>query len=44
VLLVEFTAADIACIPTGTDGKFRLRKFTVVGEKDITALTPEAAR
>ena len=38
ILIVEFTAADIACIPTCTDGKFRLRKFTVVGEKDISAL------
>jgi len=38
VLLVEFTAADIACIPTATDGKFRLHRCTVVGEKDVSAL------
>ena len=37
VLLVEFVAADIACIPTATDGKFRLRRCTVVGEKDVSA-------
>ena len=43
VLILEFTAADVACIPTGTDGKFRLHRATVVGEKDITALvaTPD---
>jgi hypothetical protein len=35
ILLVEFTAADIACIPTATDGKFRLHRCTVVGEKDL---------
>jgi hypothetical protein len=34
--LVEFTAKDIACIPTATDGKFRLRKCRVVKELDIT--------
>ena len=38
VLLVEFTAQDIAAIPTATDGKFRLHRCTVVGEKDITDL------
>ena len=37
VLLVEFTAADIACIPTATDGKFRLHRCRVVGEKDVSA-------
>jgi uncharacterized protein YjbI with pentapeptide repeats len=37
VLLVEFTAADIACIPTATDGKFRLHRCTVVAEKDVSA-------
>ena len=45
VLIVAFTAADIACIPTCTDGKFRLHRCTVVSEKDITALVaqPEKA-
>jgi hypothetical protein len=38
VLLVEFTAADIACIPTATDGMFRLHRCKVVGEKDISDL------
>jgi hypothetical protein len=37
VLLVEFTAADIACIPTATDGKFRLHRCTVAAEKDVSA-------
>jgi hypothetical protein len=37
VLLVEFTAADIACIPTATDGKFRLHRCTVVADKDVSA-------
>jgi hypothetical protein len=36
VLLVEFTANDIACIPTATDGKMRLHRCKVVGEKDIS--------
>jgi hypothetical protein len=38
VMVVEFTAADIACVPIASDGKFRLHRCTVVGEKDITAL------
>ena len=38
VLIVEFTAKDIAAIPTVTDGKFRLHKCKVVGEKDVSAL------
>ena len=32
VLVVEFTAADIAAIPTATDGKFRCHRVTVVDE------------
>ena len=36
VFIAEFTAADIAAIPTATDGKFRVRKCTIVGEKDLT--------
>jgi len=35
ILIVEFEAADIACIPSGTDGKFRLHKCSVVAEKTI---------
>jgi hypothetical protein len=46
VLVVEFTAQDIAAIPTATDGKFRLHRCTVVAEKDISAhvALPEAVR
>jgi hypothetical protein len=48
VLIAEFSAADIACVPTATDGKFRVRRCAIVGEKDISALIckpekPEAA-
>ena len=35
ILIVEFEAADIAAIPIATDGKFRLHRCTVVGEKDL---------
>jgi len=35
ILIVEFTAADIACIPHATDGKFRLHRCKVIGEKVI---------
>ena len=35
ILIVEFTAKDIACIPVATDGKFRLIKCRVIGEKDL---------
>ena len=40
VLIVEFAAKDIACIPHATDGKFRLHRCDVVGEKqlDLVAL------
>lgn len=38
ILIVEFTAADIACIPVGTDGKIRLHRCRVVGEKDLVEL------
>jgi hypothetical protein len=40
VLIVEFEAKDIACIPTATDGKFRLHRCEVIAEKtlDLTAL------
>jgi hypothetical protein len=38
ILLVEFTADDIAAIPHGTGGKFRVHRLTVVGEKDLTEL------
>ena len=35
ILIVEFEAKDIACIPTATDGKFRLHRCDVVAEKQI---------
>ena len=38
ILLVEFTAADIACIPMASDGKFRVHRCDVVGEKDLAEL------
>jgi hypothetical protein len=33
-LVAEFTRADIACVPTGSDGKFRLHRCAIVAEKD----------
>jgi hypothetical protein len=46
ILIVEFTAKDIAAIPTGTDGKFRLHRCKVVAEKDAAVLVaqPEVAK
>jgi hypothetical protein len=38
ILIVEFEAKDIACIPTATNGKFRLHRCDVVGEKDLVEL------
>ena len=38
ILVMEFTAADIAAIPTATDGKFRVRRCRWVGEKDLKEL------
>ena len=38
ILVCEFTASDIAAIPTATDGKFRVRRCTPVAEKDLVAL------
>jgi len=35
ILVAEFTSDDIVAIPTGTDGKFRVSKCTIVGEKDL---------
>jgi len=34
ILVVEFEAADIAAIPIASDGKFRVRRLTVVRELD----------
>ena len=38
VLIAEFFAGDIAAIPTNTDGKFRIHRCLIVGEKDISHL------
>ena len=40
ILIVEFEAKDIAAIPHGTDGKFRLHRCNVIAEKvlDYAAL------
>ena len=38
ILYAEFTRADIAAIPTGTDGKFRVKKCKIVGEKDLVEI------
>jgi len=35
ILIVEFDVSDIACIPTATDGKFRLHRCTPIAEKKI---------
>jgi hypothetical protein len=38
IKIVEFTAKDIACIPIASDGKFRVSKCKVIGEKDLKEL------
>ena len=35
ILIAEFTAKDIAAIPIATDGKFRVHRCEIVGEKDL---------
>ena len=35
ILIAEFEAADIAAIPVATDGKFRVHRCKIVGEKDL---------
>ena len=35
IFIAEFTAKDIAAIPTATDGKFRVFRCKIVGEKDL---------
>ena len=45
VLVAEFTAKDIAAIPTATDGKFRVYRCKIVGEKKLKkAWFPREAR
>jgi uncharacterized protein YjbI with pentapeptide repeats len=38
ILVAEFAAADIAAIPTATDGKFRVHRCRIVGEKDLAEI------
>ena len=38
VLIAEFTAHDIAAIPTATDGKFRVHRCRIVGEVDLAEI------
>ena len=38
IFVAEFTHEDIAAIPIGSDGKFRVHRCTIVGEKDLKEL------
>lgn len=38
ILIAEFTAKDIAAIPVASDGKFRVHRCKIVGEKDLKAI------
>jgi len=38
ILIAEFEAKDIAAIPTATDGKFRVHRCKIVGEKDLVEI------
>jgi len=38
ILIAEFEANDIAAIPTATDGKFRVHRCKIVGEKDLVEI------
>lgn len=44
ILLAEFTSKDIAAIPTSTDGKFRVSRCKIVGEKDLVELGLEKSK
>ena len=35
ILICEFTATDIVCVPIGSDGKFRVKSCTPVAELDL---------
>ena len=46
ILIAEFSIKDPAtdiCIPVASDGKFRVRKCQIVGEKDLKELGLEEA-
>lgn len=38
ILVAEFTKEDIAAIPVATDGRFRVRRCQIVGEKNLKEL------
>lgn len=38
ILIVEHTKKDIAAIPIGSDGKYRVRRCKIVGEKDLKGI------
>ena len=38
VLIAEHTAEDIAAIPTGSDGKYRVHRCRIVGEVDLAEI------
>jgi len=38
ILVAEFNRKDIAAIPIGSDGKFRVHRCRIVGEKDLKEL------
>jgi hypothetical protein len=38
ILIAEFTVGDIICIPMASDGKFRVKRCEIVGEKDLGEL------
>ena len=38
ILVAEFTKTAIAAIPIASDGKFRVHKCKIVGEKDLKEL------
>ena len=38
IFVAEFTREDIACIPIGSDGKFRVKRCKIVAEKDLRKL------
>ena len=38
ILVAEFTQKDIAAIPIGSDGKFRVNRCKIVGKKDLKEL------
>jgi len=38
IFVAEFAAEDVACIPIGSDGKFRVKRCVIVSEKDLSSL------